>query len=136
MKPTNAAEVFFDTNIVLYLLSGDTGKADRAEQLLAAGGVLSVQILNEFAAVAKRKLGLSVHEIRDILGTLRPLYRVEAVSLATHDRALDIAERTGYSIYDSLVIAAALLADCSILYSEDMQHGQVIDGTLTIHNPF
>ncbi len=132
----SAADAFIDTNVLLYLLSNDMQKADIAEAVLSHGGVLSVQILNEFVSVAKRKLGLSIAEIRDILDSIRRVCRVDPLTLATHDRALDIAERTGYAIYDSLVIAAALLSGCSILYSEDMQHGQVIDSTLTIRNPF
>lgn len=131
-----AAKVFFDTNVVLYLLSADQVKADRAEALLASGGTISVQVLNEFSAIALRKLKMSWPEIREVLGEVRTICPVEALSLATHDRAIAIAERYKFSIYDALIIAAALLAGCTTLYSEDMQHGQVIDRQLTIHNPF
>ncbi|MBF0562959.1 MAG: PIN domain-containing protein [Alphaproteobacteria bacterium] len=129
------AEVFFDTNILLYLLSDDLAKAERAEALLAAGGVISVQVLNEFAAMAVRKLALEWPEIREVLTTVRAVCRVEPVSLATHERGLAIAERYGLSIYDSLIVAAAALAGCRILYSEDMQNGQTIEA-VTIRNPF
>jgi predicted nucleic acid-binding protein len=132
----SAAEVFFDTNVVLYLLSADAAKADRAEELLAAGGTISVQVLNEFAAVARRKLRMDWPEIREVLAPVRAVCSVEAISLETHDRAGEIAERYGLSVYDSLIVAAALLAGCKTLYSEDMQHGQVIERSLTICNPF
>jgi predicted nucleic acid-binding protein len=129
------AEAFFDTNVLLYLLSGETAKADRAERLLADGGVLSVQVLNEFAAVARRKLGLSWPEIRDVLATVRAVCAVEPVSAATHDLATAIAERYGFTIYDGLIIAAASLAKCRVVYTEDLQDGQPVHG-LTVENPF
>jgi predicted nucleic acid-binding protein len=132
----SGADVFFDTNVVLYLLSADAAKADRAEELLAIGGVISVQVLNEFASVALRKLGMSWAEIRDVLAQVRVVCPVESMSADTHDRALQVAERYGLSIYDALILAAALLAGCTILYSEDMQDGQVIERQLTIRNPF
>ena len=127
---------FFDTNVLLYLLSGDDEKADRAEALLAQRGTLSVQVLNEFAAVASRKLGLSYPEIRDVLEPIRAVCAVEPVTLETHDLGVAIAARYGFSIYDALVVAAALLADCETLYSEDLQDGQRIDGRLVVRNPF
>ena len=132
----SAAETFFDTNVLLYLLSALPDKADRAEELLAGGGVISVQVLNEFASVASRKLGKAWPDIRDILDVICAVCTVEPISLATHLRALEIAERHGYSIYDANIIAAALIADCKVLFSEDMHHGHVIEGQLTIRNPF
>ncbi len=132
----SGAEVFFDTNVVLYLLSGDTLKADQAEELLAIGGMISVQVLNEFAAVASRKLHMSWPEIREVLAQVRAVCQVDPMSVDTHDRAAQVAERYGLSIYDALIVAAALLAGCTTLYSEDMQDGQVIERQLTIRNPF
>lgn len=127
---------FFDTNIALYLLSADQAKADRAEELLAEGGIISVQVLNEFAAVASRKLGMSWPEIREVLDQVRAVSIIEPMSVETHERGLLVAERYGLSLYDALIVAAALLSGCSTLYSEDMQHGQIIEGQLTICNPF
>ena len=129
-------DVFFDTNIVLYLLSADVAKADRSEELLAIGGVISVQVLNEFAAVALRKLGMAWPEIREVLAQVRAVCPVEPVTIATHDRAVVVAECYGLSVYDALIVAAALLCGCKTLYSEDLQHGQVIERQLTIQNPF
>ena len=132
----SGGEVFFDTNVVLYLLSADAAKADRAEDLLASGGTISVQVLNEFAAVARRKIRMSWPEIRETLTPIRAVCAVEPLSTATHDQATKISERYGLSVYDSLIVAAALLAGCKTLYSEDMQDGQIIERKLTIRNPF
>ena len=132
----SAAEPFFDTNVLLYLLSADAAKADRAESLLADGGTLSVQVLNEFTSVALRKLEMSVAELREILEPVRNVCQVEPVTEDTHDRALALVERYGFSLYDALLIAAALRAGCSRLYSEDLQHGQLIDRQLSVVNPF
>lgn len=132
----NGVKPFFDTNILLYLLSGDSDKADRAEAVLAKGGIISVQVLNELASVASRKLNMSYSEIRDALTIIRRVCKVESMTLQTHELGLQIAERYGFSIYDSLIIAAALIAECGTLYSEDLQNGQVIDGRLVIQNPF
>ena len=129
-------DVFFDTNVVLYLLSGDTAKADIAEELLAIGGMISVQVLNEFASVASRKLKMSWPEISDVLTQVRLVCAVEPLSVATHERALAVAERYRLSLYDALIVSAALLAGCKTLYSEDMQDGQVIERQITIRNPF
>ena len=132
----NGGEDFFDTNVVLYLLSADTAKADRAEDLLALGGTISVQVLNEFASVASRKLRMSLIEIREVLAQIRAVCAVEPITIETHERALRIAERYGLPIYDALIVSAALLAGCKTLHSEDMQDGQVIERQLTIRNPF
>ena len=127
---------FFDTNVLLYLLSGDASKADCAEALIAAGGLISVQVLNEFASVASRKLGMSWPEIREVLETIRAVCRVEPLGLKTHDLGLEFAERFGFSIYDGTILASAQLAGCRVVFTEDLQHGQVIDERLEIINPF
>lgn len=129
------ADRFFDTNVLLYLLSKDAAKADRAEVLLASGGVVSVQVLNEFASVASRKLAMTIPEIREILSTIRVVCSVKPLDIETHKLGLDVAERYGFSIFDGMIIAAALRAECVVLYTEDLQQGQMID-QLTIQNPF
>jgi len=129
-------ETFFDTNVLLYLLSEDAAKADRAEELIANGGVISVQVLNEFAVVASRKVGMSWGEIRDMLLPIRAICQIEAVTPETHDRGIAIAERYGFSFYDAIIVASALGAGCKTLYSEDLQHGRVIARQLRIRNPF
>lgn len=130
------ADAFFDTNVLLYLLSAEADKTSRAEAVLADGGTVSVQVLNEFAAVATRKLGMTWPEVADILGGLRAVLQVEPLTVATHERALALATRHGFPLYDALIVAAALEAGCATLYSEDFQNGQRIDDALTVRNPF
>jgi predicted nucleic acid-binding protein len=132
----SAAERFLDTNVVLYLLSADTSKADRAEAVVLEGGVVSVQVLNEFAAVTLRKLGMTIAETREALAAIRAACTVVPLTEETHDRGLGIAERYGLSLYDAMIVASALMAGCKTLLSEDMQHGQMLDQQVTIRNPF
>ncbi|MGA2709737.1 MAG: PIN domain-containing protein [Steroidobacteraceae bacterium] len=130
------ADPFFDTSVLLYLLSGDAAKADRVETLLSTRGVVSVQVLNEFAVVALRKLKMPLNEIREILDTIRAVCAVEPITVETHDRGLAVFERYRFSLYDSMLVAAALIAGAKIIYSEDLQDGQVIDNQLRVTNPF
>ena len=130
------AESFFDTNVLLYLLSADADKADRVEGLLERSGVISVQVLNEFTSVATRKLGLSYAEVRELLDTVRAVCTTHPLTLEHYDKGIEIAERYRYSFYDSVIVASALLAGCKTLYSEDLQHRQTIDNRLTVINPF
>jgi len=129
-------KAFFDTNVLIYAFAKNDARSDVAEALLAAGGIVGVQILNEFVAVAMRKLAMPLEEILEALSALRVLCPSPVpLTIEIHDAALRISGRYGYHIFDSLVIAAALHASCHILYSEDMRDGQVIEG-LTLRNPF
>lgn len=132
-----SARVFFDTNVLLYAMAQDDPRTQEAEQLLTQGGVVSVQVLNEFARVAFGKMKMPWADVRDALKIIQifcpgPL----PMTLVTHQDALTIAERYGYGIFDALIAASALEASCAILYSEDMRDGQVIDGRMRIRNPF
>jgi predicted nucleic acid-binding protein len=127
---------FFDTNVLLYLASDNIEKADRAEKVIAAGGVISVQVLNEIAHVARRKMKLSWSETRAFLGTLRSVLTVHALTIETHETGLALAERYRFSVYDGLIAAAALHAGCDTLLSEDMQHGMKLAEGLRIIDPF
>ena len=127
---------FFDTNVLLYVASGDPAKADRAEKLFEAGGTISVQVLNEITNVARRKMGMPWTETRALLSTIRGLLPVQPLTIETHETGLALAERYGLSIYDAMIAASALHADCDTLWSEDMQDGIVLDGRLRIVNPF
>lgn len=128
---------FFDTNVLIYALVKGDPRSKRAEELLAAGGVLSVQVLNEFVSVARRKILLSWSEVNEALQAIRVLCPSPLpITVDTHDGALEIAEKHGYGIYDALVVATALEAGCETLYSEDLQDGQTINGQVTIRNPF
>ncbi len=132
----SGGKAFFDTNVLIYAFAADDPRTGIAEALLAGGGVVGVQILNEFVAVASRKLAMKWEEILDALNAIRVLCPL-AVPLTreTHERALQIATRHGYHLFDSLVIVAALQGSCRTLYSEAMHDGQLIDG-LAIRNPF
>jgi predicted nucleic acid-binding protein len=131
------AKVFFDTNVLIYALAENDPRSAQAEELLASGGVLSVQILNEFVSVARRKILMSWSELTEALDAFRVLCPSPLpITIETHEAALKIAEKDGYNIYDALVVSAALEAGCTTLYSEDLQDGQVIDGRITIRNPF
>lgn len=132
----SAGDAFFDTSVLLYLLSTDAAKADRVEELLAARGTISVQVLNEFAAVSLRKLRMPLPEVKEILDTVRAVCDVVPLTVETHDRALAIVARYGFSLNDSLLVASALIAGSRRLYSEDLQHGQLIDRQLRVVNPF
>jgi predicted nucleic acid-binding protein len=127
---------FLDSNVLVYAFTSDA-RAARAQQLLGRGCTVGVQGLNEFANVARRKLGMTWSEVRDALAAIRTLCRaILPVNINTHTDALRIAERYGYGIFDALMVASALHADCGVLWTEDMQDGIVIDQRLRIANPF
>jgi len=127
---------FFDTNVVIYVASGDTVKADKAETLLSAGGTISVQVLNEIANVARRKMGLSWIRTHTFLTLIRGLMIVQPMTVQIHQTGLRIAETYKLSIYDAMIVASSLQATCDTLWSEDMQHGMIFEGRLRIANPF
>lgn len=127
---------FFDTNVLLYLIGSDEAKADKAEKLLVSGGITSVQALNEITNVCTRKWAFDPPRIREILALVRGLVEIVPLTLAAHDIALHIWERYRLSIWDSNMLACGLLAGCEIFWSEDLQDGLVIDGRLTVRNPF
>ena len=127
---------FFDTNVLLYLASSDAAKAKRAEKLIGEGGAISVQVLNELANVARRKMRLSWTETHALLSLVRGLLPVHPLTVESHETGLALAERYALSTYDAMIAASALLADCDTLWSEDMQDGMRIEGGLRIANPF
>lgn len=127
---------FFDSNVLLYVASGDPTKAARAEQLIGDGGTISVQVLNEITNVTRRKMGMSWAETRAFLSMIRGLLPVRSITVEIHETGLVLAERYGLSIYDAMIAASALQADCDTLWSEDMQDGMTIENRLRIVNPF
>ena len=96
---------FLDTNVLVYLASADIGKAERAEKLIAAGGVISVQVLNELTNVGRRKMRLSWAEMHDFLALVRTFLSVEPITVETHETGLALAERYGLSVYDAMIVA-------------------------------
>jgi predicted nucleic acid-binding protein len=121
---------------VLYLASEDLLKADRAQELVAEGGTINVQVLNEIANISRRKMALSWAETRNFLLMIRGLLKVEPITIEIHDVGISLAERYQLSVYDSMIVSAALSAECDTLLSEDLQNGLLINGRLRVLNPF
>jgi predicted nucleic acid-binding protein len=131
------ARDFLDTNVLIYAVAKNDPRAAKAESLLASGGIVGIQSLNEFVSVARRKLGMPWKEVKEFLGLICILCPDPIpISLDTHKIAVAIAEKYGYGIYDALIASAALESGCRTLYSEDLQDGQIINRQLTIRNPF
>lgn len=128
-------DLFLDSNILLYLLSDDKSKADRSEDLVKSAPFISVQVLNEFIDVSRRKFQLSWPSVRDALQPIKEYCKILVLTRDMHERALEIAEQTGMRIYDAMIVAAAQLAGCNTLFTEDLNTGQRIGG-VTIRNPF
>lgn len=130
------SDAFIDTNVALYLISADATKTAIADAIVRKGGVVSAQVLTEFADVAHRKYTVPWPTLRRLLDVMRATLQVVPVTIDTHQMALEIAEQRRFRIYDSQLLAAALLAGCTTFYSEDLHNGQLIEGRLTIRNPF
>jgi predicted nucleic acid-binding protein len=132
-----SGKAFLDTNIFVYAIAQDDPRSENAAELISEGGTVSVQVLNEFAAVARKKAKMPWNEVQLALESMNVLCPDPLpITLDTHTQALAIAEKYGLKIYDALIVASALEARCTTLYSEDLQDGQVIAKQLTIRNPF
>lgn len=127
---------FFDANVLLYLASDDEAKARISEQLLREGGTVSVQVLNEIANVSRRKMRKTWAQTHELLTALRSLLTIVPVTETIHESGLKLAERYMFSVYDGMIVAAALEAGCDSVMSEDMQDGLVVDERLVIVDPF
>lgn len=127
---------FFDSNVLLYLALNDTRKAVATEHLVSQGGWISVQVLTEIANVARRKYLKPWNEVNSFLELVRSILDVIPLTVDVHERGLLLAARYRLSVYDGMVVAAALATSCVTLWSEDMQHGLLVDGRLRIQNPF
>ena len=126
---------FLDTNILIYA-QGTGAKSEVARQTILAGGVISVQVLSEFASVLRRKFGFEWDVITEAIADLRTaLDPVRPIDIETHTEAVTLARSHGFGFYDSLIVASALEAGCDILLTEDLQAGRRI-ASLTILNPF
>ena len=126
---------FSDTTVVLYPLDDGT-KADRAGAILGQGPRISVQVLSETLMNCRRKVGLSWEEAAAFLEDVRALCPVKYLTLQTHDVGRALAECYDVSIYDAMIVASALVAGCTTLWSEDMQDGLLVENQLRIVNPF
>lgn len=126
----------FDTNVLLYLIGADATKAARAKALLRGGGHISVQLLAEFTAVARRKTTLSWAALEEILAAIERACIVHPLTLDIHRAARLLSSRDRLAIYDAQIVASALSCDATVLWTEDLQDGRVFDNRLTIRNPF
>jgi len=130
-------KAFFDSNVLIYAMVSGDSRRERAQQLVEQGGAISVQVLNEFVAIARRKMRMPWEDVSEALDAIRILFPSPvAITVDTHETALKIAQQYGFGIYDALIASSALETNCSTLYSEDLQDGQVIAKKLTIRNPF
>jgi predicted nucleic acid-binding protein len=129
------SRIFLDTNVLLYTLD-DEKRALRARRALLDGYAISVQVLNEFASVVRRKQILRDEEIWEVESRFRQLLVVMPLTIELHEAGLRLSTRYGFHFYDSLIVAAALETECDVLYSEDLQHNQRIEGGLRVVNPF
>ena len=126
---------FIDTNVLIYAHGADE-KSETARQTILTGGVISVQVLNEFAVVLRRKSRLEWDVIADVLADVRAaLGPVRPVDVEIHLNAVSLARSHDFSFYDALIVASALAAGCDTLLTEDLQAGQRVAG-LTVVNPF
>ena len=134
-------KVFIDTNVLVYAFATVKGSPDDrriqfAHEILSRGGVISVQVLNEFVQVCRQKARLEWDRVIEALQVIKELCEPAVpITIETHEAAVAISRQYGFHIYDSLILAAAAQAGCEVAYSEDMQHGQMI-GSVKIVNPF
>lgn len=129
-------ERFFDTNILVYAFAANEPRSDRAESLLADGGVIGVQVLNEFTNIARRKLAWDWKQIEAALDVIEGLLgAARSLTVGIHAHAVELARDHTLAFYDALIVAAASDAHCRVLCSEDMQHGRKF-GSVTVQNPF
>ena len=133
---TFVTEAFIDTNVLIYLISSERDKAKIAERVVEQGGNISVQVLNELCNVARRKMNCSWNEVNEILTVVRSLLEIQPITIETHEQGLKVAEKYGFSLYDAMIVSSALLSNCTVLYSEDLQDGQLVESSLGIINPF
>jgi len=127
---------FIDTGVLVYVVSGDPMKAERAEKIIADGATTSVQVLSELANMSRRKMRMNWRETHALLSKIRALLPVQPITVEIHETGLVLAERYGLSIYDAVIAASALHAECDTLWSEDIHDGMVIRDQLRIANPF
>ena len=127
---------FFDTNVLLGLAFREERDVSKMLNLVSGGGTVSVQVLNEIVNVSRKKHRKPWPEIIDFLSLVREFLDVVPVTVEVHERGLMLAEKHGFSTYDAMIVAAALLNGCETLWSEDMHHGMAVEGKLRIVNPF
>ena len=127
---------FVDTNVLIYALDAADPKSAIAERLIEQGPTLSVQVINEVVSVQTKKLRRPMRDALNVAAYLMQRCRVVALTVADIELSHQLIADHNFSMWDSLIVASALNANCITLYSEDMQDGQIVQGKLTIQNPF
>lgn len=129
---------FIDTNILIYRYSKqDAEKRATAARLIASQqGVVTVQVLNEFCNVVRRKFPEQFRVISSVLDELCAVLTVEPLTIDDTRTALWICQQHRFQFFDALILASALRLGCQAVVSEDMQHGFVLDNRLAVVNPF
>lgn len=130
------AKCFADTNVAIYAVDVDVAKREKALAVLAARPVISTQVVNEYLNVLLAKRKLARADANELARALMATSDVAAVTPDITELAMHIGERYQINHWDSLIVAAALATGCDVLYSEDLQDGQVFEGRLTVKNPF
>jgi predicted nucleic acid-binding protein len=130
-------KVFLDSNLLIYAVSNELEKKQAVQKLLLVNYefVISTQVLNEFSNICFKKNLLSLSDITKASQGFCQFFQVETIVPATIFSAYSIRDRYGFSFYDALIIATAKQSGCKILFSEDLQHNQLIDNVLKIENP-
>ncbi|MCL2602971.1 MAG: PIN domain-containing protein [Defluviitaleaceae bacterium] len=134
-----SGKAFYDTNIMIYLYAdSEPEKQEICKRMIdmADECVVSTQILNEINNVMFKKWGLLVETVTKVQSDIRKICKITYINEAIIDSAIDLYKRYGFSYYDCLMLASALDNGCNVIYTEDMNDGQTINGTLTIINPF
>jgi predicted nucleic acid-binding protein len=131
-------KIFIDTNILVYLVKDNSGKAEIISSKIQerSNSYISTQVANEFCNVALKKFDFTHSNVLFTIDKFSEIFTISQVQVSTIKLAIQIKEKYGYSYYDSAIIASALQNKCNILYTEDLQHNQLIENSLTIINPF
>ncbi len=138
MKLTND-NAFIDTNILVYCYDANPSlKKERATELTKniPSLFISTQVVQELACVMSRKYNTKWNVVLQTIEELKKDFSIAVNSINTIVKACSISDKYKFSFYDSLIVAAALECNCKILYSEDLQHKQIIENSLTVINPF
>ena len=130
--------IFLDTNVFVYLYSEDEPEKQTVALNIIedVNCVTSTQVLNEFCSVCLRKLAMPIKTVLQAIGEIVENSELCYIDMQTIQKALALKDKYGYTYYDCLVLASAILYNCTVLYSEDMQHNQIIEGRMKIINPF
>ena len=126
-----------DTNILIYAFGKqDDARKQVAIEIISKCNIISLQVVNETIYVLQRKFKFPNSELNKVVEFIKQNFVISDLNINTLDQTLKIAETYGLSFWDSMMVAAALNNHCSILYSEDLHHNQIIEGRLQIVNPF